>query len=104
MYDREHTLNGTEGNTVDVVRIDESWMGQKVPYEITVSAEDPRVNTTFSTADAEQFAEDWGENDCFSLHFDVNSESVQPALGAINDCPSPSSASVARNSTTDSRR
>jgi hypothetical protein len=103
-YDRAHTLNGTEGDVVDEVEVDEPWMGQKVPYEITVTARNPRVSVTFSTSDAERFVEDWGENNCFRVDFHITGESVQPALGAMNDCPSPSSESATRNGTTDARR
>lgn len=103
VYDRAHTLDGTEGNVVDVVEISEPWLGREIPYEVTVTARDPRVDTSFSTADAEQVVEDWGENDCFRVDFHVTDESVQPSLGAMNDCPSPSLESPTRNGTTDTR-
>jgi hypothetical protein len=104
VYEQTHTLDGTEGNRVGSVKLAETWMGQKVPYDITVTARDPRVNTTFSTADAERFVEDWGENDCFDIHFDITNETIETALGGLNDCPSPPSGSATRNGTAHARR
>ena len=101
VYGQAHTLNGNEGNLVGSVEVIESWMGQRVPYEIAVTARSPRADATFTTSEAEQFVEDWGENDCFDVHFDITSETIRTALGGINDCPSPSSESAARNGTTD---
>jgi hypothetical protein len=53
-------------------------------------------------SEAEQFVEDWGEHDCFHVDFDITSESIQTALGGMNDCPSPSSDPTVRSTTTDS--
>lgn len=103
VYERAHTLDGNEGNLVGSVEVVESWMGQKVPYEITVTARDPQVDATFSTSKAEQFVEDWGENNCFHVDFDINGETIRTALGGMNDCSSPSSDSTVRNDTTDLR-
>lgn len=104
VYEQTHTLDGTEGNRVGSVKLVESWMGQRVPYDITVTAQDPRVDAALSTSDADQFFEDWGENDCLNVHFDITSETIHTALGGLNDCPSPPSGSATRNGTADARR
>jgi hypothetical protein len=95
VYDRAHTLDGHEGNQVDAVDLSESWMGQTVPYEVTVTARDPRTTASFSTADAEQFVEDWGDDSCFRVDFDVTDERVRTALGGMDDCPSASASASA---------
>lgn len=94
VYQQSHTLEGREGNVVDMVEIVESWMGQNVAYEIAVTARDPPVEATFSSSDAEQFVEDWGENDCFQVQFDITTEDILTALGGMSNCQPPSSDST----------
>lgn len=86
VYEQSHTLEGREGNRVDMVEVVESWMGQNVAYEIAVTARNPRVEATFSTSDAEQLVEDWGENECFQVQFDITSEEIPTAFGGMNTC------------------
>lgn len=101
VYERAHTLDGKEGSLIGSVKVVEPWMGQKVPYEIIVTARDSRVDATFSTSDAEQFVDDWGKNSCFRVDFDITSETIRTALGGMNDCPSTSSDSTVHSNTTD---
>ncbi|SFK59961.1 hypothetical protein SAMN04487950_0109 [Halogranum rubrum] len=86
VYEQSHTLEGREGNRVDMVEVVESWMGQNVTYEVAVTARNPRVEATFSTSDAEQLVEDWGDDECFQVHFDITSEEIPTAFGGLNTC------------------
>ncbi|EMA06909.1 hypothetical protein C438_05132 [Haloferax denitrificans ATCC 35960] len=77
-----------------MVEVVEAWMGQNVAYEIAVTARNPRVEATFSTSDAEQLVEDWGENECFYVHFDITSEEILAAFSGMDTCHPSSSSST----------
>lgn len=94
VYEQSHTLEGREANRVDMVEVVESWMGQNVAYEIAVTARDPRVEATFSTSDTEQLVDDWGENECFQVQFDITSDGIPTAFGGMNNCQPSSSDSI----------
>ncbi|RDZ64312.1 hypothetical protein C5B90_11895 [Haloferax sp. Atlit-12N] len=89
VYEQAHTLN-----SADMVEVIEPWMGQHVTYEITVTARNPRVEVTFSTSDVEQLVDDWGENECFQVQFDIARGEIRTLFGAMNSCQPPSSRSV----------
>ncbi|ELZ65953.1 hypothetical protein C457_15382 [Haloferax prahovense DSM 18310] len=94
VYEQSHTLEGIEGNSADMVEVIESWMGQHVTYEITVTARNPRVEATFSTSDVDQLVDDWGENECFQVQFDIARGEIRTLFGAMDTCQPSSSRSM----------
>jgi hypothetical protein len=90
VYDATHDLAGRTGNVVDGTTIIEEWMGDRTRYSVSVALTDGELETTYSTADAESFVDDWGTNQCFSLFFTVEESQISTALGAMESCPTPS--------------
>lgn len=87
VYDVKHDLEGRTGNVVDGTTIIEGWMGDQTQYLVSISLTYSELETTYSTADAESFVDDWGANQCFSLFFTVESNQISTALGAMKSCP-----------------
>ena len=87
VYDVTHDLEGRTGNIVDGTTIIEEWMGDQTRYLVSVSLTNGELETTYSTADAESFVDDWGDNQCFSLIFTVEPSQISTALGAMKSCP-----------------
>jgi len=90
VYDATHDLAGRTGNVVDGTTIIEEWMGDRVRYTVSVAVADGALETTYSTADANSFVDDWGANQCFSLFFTVEESQISTALGAMKSCPTSS--------------
>ncbi|WP_255152902.1 hypothetical protein [Halorarius halobius] len=90
VYDVTHDLAGRTGNIVDGTTIIEEWMGDRTRYSVSVALTDGDLETTYSTADAESFVDDWGTNQCFSLFFTIETNQISTALGAMESCPTPS--------------
>lgn len=90
VYDVTHDLAGRTGNVVDGTTIIEEWMGDQTGYVVSVSLRNDELETTYSTADAESFVDDWGANQCFSLLFTVEARQISTALGAMESCPTTS--------------
>lgn len=90
VYDATHDLAGRTGNIVDGTTIIEEWMGDRTRYSVSIALTDGELETTYSTADAESFVDDWGTNQCFSLFFTIEPSQISIALGAIESCPTPS--------------
>jgi len=90
VYDVTHDLAGRIGNIVDGTTIIEEWMGDRTRYSVSVALTDGELETTYSTADAESFVDDWGTNQCFSLFFTIETNQISTALGAMESCPTPS--------------
>ncbi|MEA5409940.1 hypothetical protein VB773_21785 [Haloarculaceae archaeon H-GB2-1] len=61
-------------------------MGDQTQYLASVSLTNGELETTYSTADAESFVDDWGANQCFSLYFTVEPSQISTALGAMKSC------------------
>jgi hypothetical protein len=90
VYDATHNLAGRTGNVVDGTTIVEEWMGDRTRYSVSVALIDGELETTYSTAGAESFVDDWGTNQCFSLFFTVEESGISTALGAMASCPTTS--------------
>jgi len=86
VYDVTHDLEGRTGNIVDGTTIIEEWMGDQTRYLVSVPLTNGELETTYSTADAESFVDDWGANKCFSLFFTVEPSQISTALGALKSC------------------
>lgn len=71
VYDATPDLAGRTGNVVNGTTIIEAWMGDRTRYTVSVASTDGELETTYSTADAESFVDDWGTNQCFSLYFTI---------------------------------
>jgi len=85
-----HDLEGRTGNIVDGMTIVEEWMSDRTRYTVSVALTTDELETTYSTADAEPFVDDWGTNQCFSLFFTVEPSQISTALGAMASCPTTS--------------
>lgn len=89
VYDATHNPAGRTMNVVDGTTIIEEWMGDRTRYTVSVTLTDGDLETTYSTADANSFVDDWGTNQCFSLFFTIEPSQISTALGATQTCPTP---------------
>ncbi|MFU8869881.1 hypothetical protein [Natronococcus sp.] len=91
-YETEHELEGHRAREVgddvaDETSIRESWMGDRVHYTVDVRTDVGSLDTTYSTSDVEEFVDDWGESECFTLLLRIDSDRISTALGTSKTCP-----------------
>ena len=88
VHDETYALDGRDGQFVDGTSITEEWMGDHVRYHVTAEIVTEELNRSYSTNDAEEFIDDWGEHECFGLLFFVEDDLIDTALNPLESCSS----------------
>lgn len=78
VYDATHDFAGRTGDVVDGTTIIEEWMGDRTRYTVSVALTDGDLETTYSTADANSFVDDWGP-----ISVSVSSSPLRRARSAL---------------------
>ncbi|WP_128478658.1 hypothetical protein [Halorussus pelagicus] len=84
-YQETHRISGQDADD-NATEIETDWMGDQVPYSITVKVVHATVTKTYTTSDAEEDVSDWGGNTCFDTAFTIEPSDIRVSIGASEDC------------------
>jgi hypothetical protein len=87
--DRDGTRVYDEPVRVEVAEtLAEPWMGEQVPYTVTVSVTDESRDAETSWEQLDSLVSDWGDMDCYEIAFDVEPDAIDELLNSDGvPCP-----------------
>lgn len=86
VHEETYGFEGADPDSSGSKTIVEDWMGETVNYNIIFESPTKGFEQTYSTNEAEEFVDQWGENDCFRLIVSIEEKDVKIALDA-SECP-----------------
>jgi len=87
VYDNIHGFGGNESNAAETVRIIDDAMGERSYYEVEITDLSENIDRSYSTEEAEEFVDDWGENECFGLIVTIEPDDIYIGIQSMSSCP-----------------
>lgn len=84
-YRNTHLITGQDADD-NAIEITRDWLGERVPYSVTVEVVHGTATETYSTSDAEADVSDWGTDACFDTVFTVDPSDVRVSIGSNESC------------------
>lgn len=86
VYEETHMFAPVESGTAESIEIVDDSMGDPVYYDVSFDYINNSFDTSYSTEDAENFVDEWGDDECFRLVASIELDRINLAIAGMESC------------------